>query len=58
VPFSQPMLTAPGTDRWKLKCHEPLSSFAFNINVCRYMKAVAEVEQKKVYHSEEVGTAE
>jgi hypothetical protein len=52
------MLTAPGTDRWKLKCHEPLSSFAFNINVCRYMKAVAEVEQKKVYHSEEVGTAE
>ena len=32
----KPTLIAPGTKRLKLKCHEPLSKFAFNFYVRRY----------------------
>ena len=32
-------LKAPGTKRLKLKCDEPLSNFAFNINLRRYILA-------------------
>ena len=30
-------LKAPGTKRLKLKCDEPLSDFAFNLNLRRYI---------------------
>jgi len=32
----KPTLKAPGTKRLKPKCHEPLSNFAFKINLRRY----------------------
>ena len=32
----KPKLKLPGTRRLKLKCDEPLSSFAFNLNLHRY----------------------
>jgi len=39
-----PTLKAPGTKRLKLKCDEPLSNFAFNINLRRCNKALASDE--------------
>jgi hypothetical protein len=35
----KPTLKAHGTDRLKLKSDEPLSSFAFKVNLRRYTKA-------------------
>jgi hypothetical protein len=35
----KPTLTAPGNERSKLKCDEPLSNFAFNFNLRRYTPA-------------------
>ena len=35
----KPTFKAPGTEHLKLKCDEPLSNFAFNFNLRRYMKA-------------------
>jgi len=32
----KPTLKAPGTERLKLKCDEPLLNFAFNFNLRRY----------------------
>ena len=34
----KPTLKAPRTKRLKLKCDEWLSDFAFNFNLCRYIK--------------------
>ena len=36
----KPTLKAPRTERLKLKYDEPLSSFAFNFNSCRYSEVV------------------
>jgi len=37
----KPTLRSPGTKRLKLKCDEPPSNFAFNINMRRYNEAQA-----------------
>ena len=34
----KPKLKPPGTERLKLKCDDPLSIFAFNFNLRRYLK--------------------
>jgi hypothetical protein len=30
-------MKAPGTERWKLECHEPLSNLALDLNLRRYI---------------------
>ena len=40
----KPMLKAPGTKRLKLTYDEPLSSFAFKFNLCRYTPPIIPVE--------------
>jgi hypothetical protein len=35
----KPTLKAPGTKRLKLKCYQPLSNFAFNSSLRRYIEA-------------------
>ena len=48
----KPALTAPGTKRLKLKYDEPLSNFAFNFNLRRYIKATqASRKAKKALES-------
>ena len=37
----KPTLKAPGTERLKLKCDEPLSNFAFKFNLRRYLQQLA-----------------
>ena len=37
----KPTLKPPGTKRLKLKCDEPLSNFAFNFNLRRYIEQTA-----------------
>ena len=37
----KPTVTAPGTERLKLKFDEPLSNFAFSFNLCRYVKGIS-----------------
>ena len=34
----KPTLKAPGSERLKLKCDEPLSNFAFKFNLRRYIE--------------------
>jgi len=41
----KPMLKAPQTKQIKLNCDEPLSSFAFKLNLCRYIKGSCAMKQ-------------
>jgi hypothetical protein len=47
----KPTLKAPGTKLLKLKCDEPLSNFAFNVNVHRYIEATAAAKEKSVVNA-------
>jgi len=40
-------LTAPGTERLKLECDEPLSNFAFNFNLRRYNKVLTDKQRRR-----------
>jgi hypothetical protein len=42
----KPMLKAPGTKRWKLKCDGPVSNFAFKFKLRRYIKEKGTLEFK------------
>ena len=45
----KPTFKAPGTERLKLKCDEPLSNIGFNFNLCRYTLGSATLLQN--YHN-------
>ena len=49
------MLKAPGTKRLKLKCDSPLSNFAFNFNLRRY---ILSAEQLRAHLGGWLGDAE
>ena len=48
-----PPLKAPGTKRLKLTCEEPLSNFAFNINLRRYSLVHCDYNEFNILVNEE-----
>ena len=51
----KPILKAPGTERLKLQCDEPLSNFAFRFKLRRYNKYVPISWGKKQYGKGKAG---